>query len=613
MTHARLIATRLLLGALCVATADARAAALQDARAVERILEAGARHLGNDRTPDWTEAPSEPEAVDLELRFESPANAGEWVLLVEQRHVSDAWSLALNGRRIARLVRHDDRRLQRYRVPAGALVDGENLLAVAPERPGDDITFGPVRLVETSLRALLDLRTLRLEVREQGSGRPLPARLTLRRAEDDAPAEIYDLSEAPLPLRPGLVYLADRPAEIEAPAGRLRVYASRGVEWSVASAEIDLRSAAEPVPVRLELRREVATEGLVAVDTHVHTVTHSGHGDATLDERMVSLAAEGVELAIATDHNHNTDYRPAQRAAGLDGWFTPVTGNEVTTENGHFNAFPLRPDGPLPAHDLDDWVALVQGMRSAGARCVVLNHPRWPAWDTGPFGRFGLDVTTGERASGTPFTFDAMELVNATDRHDDPLALFRDWFALLGKGERIVAVGSSDSHTLVDPVGMGRTYAFGADLDVARLDVESLADAVAAGRSTISLGLLADARLDGLHGPGAIASLAPDAQGRRRGRLAVRVAAPSWARPRSLSVFFNGAELAARALEPSPGRPFDAWLEFDVEPARDGWLVAVVLGDAVDGPWWPSVNAYTLAATNPIWIDADGDGASAPR
>ena len=56
--------------------------------------------------------------------------------------------------------------------------------------------------------------------------------------------------------------------------------------------------------VPLAIRREVATPGLVACDTHVHTLTNSGHGDATIAERVVTLAGEGIELPIATDHNY---------------------------------------------------------------------------------------------------------------------------------------------------------------------------------------------------------------------------------------------------------------------------------------------------------------------
>ena len=64
------------------------------------------------------------------------------------------------------------------------------------------------------------------------------------------------------------------------------------------------------------IRREVPTPGYVACDTHVHTLTHSGHGDATDVERVVTLAGEGVELPVATDHNKQVDYHAAAVKAG---------------------------------------------------------------------------------------------------------------------------------------------------------------------------------------------------------------------------------------------------------------------------------------------------------
>jgi len=58
------------------------------------------------------------------------------------------------------------------------------------------------------------------------------------------------------------------------------------------------------------------TEGYVSSDTHVHTFTYSRHGDATIEERMLTLAGEGIELPIATDHNLQIDYEPVARAVG---------------------------------------------------------------------------------------------------------------------------------------------------------------------------------------------------------------------------------------------------------------------------------------------------------
>jgi hypothetical protein len=105
-------------------------------------------------------------------------------------------------------------------------------------------------------------------------------------------------------------------------------------------------------------------------------LTYSGHGDATVAEPLIALAGEGLELPIATDHNVQIDYRPALESSGVGGFFTPVVGNEVTTPVGHFNVFPLDPNGPvIDFHGLS-WSAVFDAIDPRNNRVVVLNHPR---------------------------------------------------------------------------------------------------------------------------------------------------------------------------------------------------------------------------------------------
>jgi hypothetical protein len=483
------------------------------------------------------------------------------------------------------------------------LRDGENRLRVHGAKPTDDIAVGRMRLHLGTLREVLDLVPVVVRVRDEASGTPLPARLTVV-DEEGARAMLYYGARDLAAVRPGVCYQADGEARFELRRGRYRLSATRGMEWSLAESELSTEGG--PAELELVLRREVDSTGFVACDTHVHTFTHSGHGDATVEERQVTLAGEGVELAIATDHNHNTDYRPAQARLGLARWFTPVVGNEVTTDIGHFNAFPLDPAGPVPDWQSGDIEVVVAGIRAAGAEVVILNHPRWPEDDKSPFAAAGLDRGSG--ASSMTHPYDALEVINSDNREPDPMGLFQDWFALLDRGERLVAVASSDSHTVDVMVGGGRTYIESASDDPAALDVPALTAALRAGRSSLSMGLFADVRVDGAR-PG---DLVPRAA-RHAVELVVR--APSWVRPRRAEVWVNGALRAQADLSGAPAGPFARTLALAVEArAHDAWLVCVVHGDGVRHPAWPLLNDYTLAATNPVFLDDDGDGRySAPR
>ena len=293
------------------------------------------------------------------------------------------------------------------------------------------------------------------------------------------------------------------------------------------------------------------TEGLVACDTHVHTLTHSGHGDATLDERAVTLAGEGIELPIATDHDHLTsDLAAAADRMGVSAYFTPVIGDEVTTRTGHFNAFPFAAGTKPPDPNIAGWPDLLRAIRSApGERVVVLNHPRDLHAGFRPFAPEQFNPVTGEHRRG-PLGVDAMEVINSGAMQSDPMQLVRDWMALRNRGERLTAVGASDSHDVARfIVGQGRTYIACRDDDPARLDVDAACRALKAGRALVSLGLLARMSVDDRFGVGDLATKLGE-----QVEVSVEVHGPSWATADRVELFANGVKVREARIDPSPGR-----------------------------------------------------------
>ncbi|MDW8310296.1 MAG: CehA/McbA family metallohydrolase, partial [Verrucomicrobiales bacterium] len=441
-------------------------------------------------------------------------------------------------------------------------------------------------------------------VTDAASGRFVPARITIT----DTNGVLLNFrrsnrSEA-VAMRRGLFYMRGTPTTVELPPGTYNVYATRGMEWSRAERRIVVRPGA-PLHVSLKIAREVDTTGFVAADTHVHTLTYSGHGDASMEERMLTLAGEGVELAVATDHNHNTDYRPVQEKMQVTEYFTPVTGNEVTTQIGHMNAFPLDPKDRPPDHRLDTWVKLADEMRAKGAKVVVLNHPRWPSLARCPFTEYGLNRLSGEFRDQPTYPFDAVELANASVLEPDPLYIVRDWFALLNRGYRVTGVGSSDTHTVGDPPGEARSYVPSRTDDPARIDVEDACARFRRGEIIVSLGIFADVWVDDFWKMGQTNALRDETV-----RVRLRVAAPSWVTPRMAMVFLNGREVARKpVLTRAPKQPTDARVEFRLpRPKNDAYLVCVVVGDGVNHPAWRIQEKYTQAVTNPVFLDGDGDG-----
>ena len=559
-------------------------------------------HLGDDATPEWTEAPTEPEGTGLSFTFEAKALGHRQLLAVTHHNINNDWTVFINGMSAFQLRKIEGRGEQLYEVPEGLLRDGTNELTLSGSHPGDDITFGPVTLHEGDLRLVFDLRPVHVRVSSESHGN-LPARVTVLDAEGNL-AETYYGQSLRTAVRLGVLYTSDGNLDFEVPAGNYTILATRGTEWSMAEAKVAVTGSQAAVELSLTRELEQATRGFVAADTHIHTLTHSGHGDSSVEERMVTLAGEGVELAIATDHNHNTDYRPTQEAMGLTSHFTPVVGNEVSTPIGHLNAFPLKAGDEVPPHDLHDIEEIVRGIRAKGAKAVILNHPRWPDHETGPHGVIGLDPITGNWTGNWACPFDALELINSQTEEHDPMLLFQDWFLLLNRGERLFAVGSSDSHTVGGVVGQGRTYVKSSTDDASAIDEIETAENIANGHSSISMGIVAELRIDDQPVMGEMAE---------PGEVTLHVAAPSWVTPTKATLYANGLVIWSQAIPANTtGGPTQVSFTVDLNagidpesPAHDYHLIAIVEGEGVGNKAWPQLNDYTLAATNPLFVDAN--------
>ena len=74
-------------------------------------------------------------------------------------------------------------------------------------------------------------------------------------------------------------------------------------------------------------------------------------------------------------------------------------------------------------------------------------------------------------------------------------------------------------------------------------------------------------------------------------------------------VFVNGLVKAEQSVPATAGEATDANLTFQIPISGvDAHVTCVVLGDPVEDPSWKTLNDYTLAATNPVYLDVNGDG-----
>lgn len=577
-------------------------------------------HLGTAGRPEWQEfADDPPDGTELSLSFASDANTTERTLLLWQDNVKFAWTVSLNGRKLGQLQLYEVPVITPFAVSPGALRDGKNTLTITPPSEVEDIRVGLMRIERRPIAELAGGSSLEVAVTESPAGRGVPSRITI---VDEYHAALPPLAAAPgqrLAVRPGCVYTGDGRARVALQPGRYRIHAGRGFEYSIATRHVEV-APGEARKVALEIRREVPTPGLVACDTHMHTLEVSGHGDASVEERVLTLAGEGLELPVATEHNQHASYAEAAEKSGLRGWLTPVPGCEVTTPAGHFNIFPVVPGGPVADAKETDWPKLMRSLRAVpGVRVIVLNHPRNKHSDFVPFAGAHFNAATGDNRRGPEFTFDALEVTNSSALRVDDFQVFRDWFALLNHGYRVTAVASSDSHEVNRfIVGQGRTYIACPDSDPGKIDVEAACRALLDGRAATSLGLLAWMTVGGRNGPGDLVA------GRGDLDVEVSVLGPSWVQAEKLALFANGVKIREERLRGAQGGE-KARIRWRLPRSPyDFYLVAIASGPGVRDLAWPLSRPYqperpvweprVIGATNPIRVDGDGDGAwTSPR
>ncbi len=468
-----------------------------------------------------------------------------------------------------------------------------------------------------------EVANLRFSISD-ASGRPIPGRLTFVDGKGEEP-ELFvktDPAGGVLAVRKNVAYSLGKPVTITVPPGRYTVHATHGIEWSRATTELSLE-AGKTVEWSPRLVHEIDTPGWVSGDFHLHTLTYSGHGDANLNERLISLLGEGVEFAVATDHNHVTDYGPTVRSLGAEGSITTVSGNEVSTEIGHFNAFPLDPARPPVDHREANAHALFRAIRlEAGPSglppVIQVNHPRYAKIDY--FGLKGLDPVTGASGeAGFSFDFDSLEILNGNpcwgwvglEPHDRVLgtnlhSVLHDWFRILDRGGRQAGVGNSDSHTVhYDMAGYPRNYVRLDASSPGAIDPAAVAAAVRAKALFTTTGPFLRFEVEGAPMGGSAVARAR-ADGSRSVAISIEVRSASWIPFDRVLLVVNGE--VARRFETADRHRFETRFEHPVP--RDAWVCVLVEGGA---SLWPLVGTREnptrpIAVSNPFWLDAEGDG-----
>ena len=587
---------------------------LQSAAGTDLVITNRLHHLRSGAEREWAEFPERAENTALTLVFDTYPSDGEHTLRLRHRDLKQSWGVQLNGTEIARLPFEEADTMTYWAVPPGSLRKGRNELRIhSTGKTSDDVRIGQATLIDRPRAQVLSEAAVDLSVHDNRTRRPTPGRITVV-DENGTLISLGNLSDTRQAVRPGVVYTSSGAIRLKLPAGRYVIYAGRGFEYSVDRTTVDLRRGSH-VSRRLAIQREVDTRGWAAMDTHVHTGTFARHGDASIDERMLTLAGEGIELPVSAEHNMYVDFDTGAGERGVREHFTPITGTEVTTPAlGHFNVFPIRDQGKPIDQRAPDWSRLRASIdREATNPVVVLNHGRDAHGGFRPLDRSRHISIAGEDLQGWSLPANAMEVVNSGAVMTDGLALIRDWMGMLNRGVLLTPVGSSDSHDVARYiVGQGRTYVRCGDGDPGKIELSQVVESVRRGAVMVSYGLLTELEVAG-KGPGDLVDPRNDLAVR------IRVKGPGWTRAQRVALYVNGVK--AREQEIASGT--NAGLKWErtwrlPKPVHDVHLVAVATGPGIAAPYWPTAKpyqptsieftSYVLGLSGAVFVDADGRG-----
>lgn len=231
-----------------------------------------------------------------------------------------------------------------------------------------------------------------------------------------------------------VVFLPHGEGTLTLPPGNYRAVASRGTEYELGESEIFTVRADGIVKLNLQLVHSVDTDGWISADLHVHAANSFDSG-VSLEARVISMVAEGVDFFSSNDHDYLTDFAPVVEDLGLEPWVKTAVGLETTTlELGHYLAFPLGHDTLKEGGGAFDWTGMAPadilstlesiGVEAGYEPMRMVAHPRDGI--LGYFDQYGFDQFTGIVSTPTlafanpllanpeymTLDFDSLELLN---------------------------------------------------------------------------------------------------------------------------------------------------------------------------------------------------------
>ncbi|MFT5359191.1 MAG: hypothetical protein ACI9KE_006434 [Polyangiales bacterium] len=458
---------------------------------------------------------------------------------------------------------------------------------------------GPFAVAADNVLELPVASTIRVTATEATTGNPFPVRVEVFRVDGEVPNAPDAFGErSPGSGRIHFENPIDGLAALQVPAGEYRVRVGHGPTYErveqvvVVDGEVLVEAAIDEV---------FPNPGVLCGDFHLHTHGSVDSPDRA-DDKLRSVVANGVQIAIRTEHEVIRDYSPIITDLGLDSFVKGFIGLELSTvEYGHFNTFPLEmTDGPGNGAPL--WPGLLPTelfdtvRNRPEAPTVTINHPRSGGPLQGYFNAAEYDSVTG--TVGRPEMWDeefrVVEIFNDSNFESNREGTVADWFSLLNQGRQIAAVGSSDSHRINSvPPGYPRTCLQLGTSTPSEVTGPTLQDALERGASIIYGGI--DLRVSGPDGaaPGDVVM-----ESGATAMFNVTLIAADYVDVNRLEVIVDGVTTRTIAIDAmGAGVRYDEDIAIDVAESGS-WVIFHAAGDEA----FNANGSRPFAVSNPVFL-----------
>lgn len=417
-----------------------------------------------------------------------------------------------------------------------------------------------------------------------------------------------------------LYYANSRNFSVPLPEGNYQVIISHGPEYHAEVIATKV-SPGEEAAHRVKLKRAFSSPDYIIGDLHNHT-TGSGDSNAGIADRVINMAASGIEFAPATEHNRISSYSDVIKQLGLQKFIASAAGMELSGrpgpgETNHQIGFPLKiqPEKRgygAPKTDKDPYVQMkrLYDYDNGKFKLMQQNHPEISTlyFDKNKDGIADKGYGTEEFTDVMEIRESMLGIPEAVNGGDADTRSFQ-WLQMLNLGYRIFGVANTDGHAVGHASGSMFNYIY-TDLDEPeKIDAIDIAQQVKKGRVIISNGPFMTVKVnDALPG----SEIKAD-----KGKIGIdiKILTANWCKINRVQILVNGkadTSLTFKAKKHTSlfsGAAYAFTNQVFLSLKEDSHIIVLAYGEGesiglVNG----DKQIMPLALSNPVFVDTDGNG-----